>query len=126
MLGFTVWSGLVVYTALVFWVSLITPSAKVASLIGPYDKIIHFAMYVLLYFLAASAFRRSPLRRIGYLAAWALVYSALIGAATELLQGTVPARSASFTDWVADTAGAAASMIFLWFNRKKLSQEGYF
>ncbi len=126
MLGFSVWSGLVSYTAAVFWLSLMTPSAKVASLIGPYDKAIHFMMYALLYFLAASAFHRSRLRAIGRLAFWAFAYAALIGAATELLQSRVPSRSASLADWIADSAGAAASMIFLWFHRKRLSEEGYF
>jgi len=125
MFNLCVWFGFISYTAFVFWASTTVPEPGVARLLGPYDKAIHFAMYSLLFYISASAFHRSPLRRIGRAAAFAFVYASAVGALTEWLQLSIPGRTGSAADWVADFAGVATSMAFLWAWRSRL-EEGYF
>jgi len=82
--------------------------------IGANDKLIHFAGYATLAFLAAWALsQKSALTWKGYLTVWLVV--ALYGVVDELLQ-MIPMlhRSADRQDWYADILGAACALIVYW------------
>lgn len=67
----------------------------------PSDKIQHIIAFAVLAGLAAAAYPRAPLLKIG-------VLLSLFGALIELVQ-SIPVlhRDAEFADWIADTAAAS-------------------
>ena len=68
---------------------------------NPLDKIQHIVAFTVLAALAAAAYPRTPLLKIG-------VLLSLFGALIELVQA-IPMlhRDSEFVDWIADTAAAA-------------------
>jgi hypothetical protein len=87
-------------------------SPGVAAAISGYDKIIHFAIYLLLTVLGGWHARSigRPLS-VGWMLGWAAVY-ACYGAVDELTQPYVE-RTASLGDWAADLAGITVGMLLL-------------
>ena len=72
------------------------------------DLVGHFAMFLALGGLLALAHRKARLRLP---AAWLLVAGIAIGAADELHQRTVPGRTATVSDLLADAAGCVAGLL---------------
>lgn len=68
------------------------------------DKIVHFAVYGLLATLVCR------LGRGWHAAVWSLVLVSAYGASDEWHQSYVPGRSSEWTDWMADTLGAAVAI----------------
>jgi VanZ family protein len=94
---------------------------------GHWDKVAHFGAFAALAFLFAMAWRWSAGMLIGVHLrfAWALI--AAYGALDELTQPLV-GRDASWLDWLADGAGAAAGlavfrMFLRWDNGRERSSE---
>lgn len=111
------------YTALVLWTAVLPPPHDPKSIFVRYDKACHFTEYFLLYALSVQAFHFSKLSLFGRIAITAMVFCALMGAATEISQIYVPGRWASFKDWYADLAGAGLGMTILFLNRGRLSRD---
>lgn len=111
------WGWLVGYTALVFHLA-VRPLPRLPELFGQFDKSLHALEYALLFWAASAAFLRSPL---GAGAAYAaLAYAVFVGALTEILQASVPGRSADAFDCVADFSGAGVALGVLWCWRHRL------
>lgn len=93
-------------------VAAILPDAEAPTL-GGSDKLNHIAAFITLSMLAAWAWPRVPLWRIG------LVMSAL-GGMIELIQAIpIIARDAEWADWYADTAAVTITMIIVAAFRRK-------
>ena len=74
------------------------------------DKTLHFLAYAGLAFLLAWAFPKEAKRPLAHvIGAW--IVATFYGAADEITQLAV-GRSADFWDWVADTLGAMAGLVF--------------
>ncbi|MFO0921503.1 MAG: VanZ family protein [Pirellulales bacterium] len=74
------------------------------------DKTLHFLAYAGLAFLLAWAFPKEAKRPLAHVVgAW--IVATFYGAADEITQLAV-GRSADFWDWVADTLGAMAGLVF--------------
>jgi VanZ family protein len=69
----------------------------------------HFVAYAVLGFLLAVALAGWEVR--GVMLAWALVSSAALGVAIELIQGPLLYRDAQSVDAVVDIAGAALGLV---------------
>lgn len=78
-----------------------------------WDKLQHLIAYSVLSLLIAQALAggwlRPPTLRQ---AVTALVLASLYGAGDEIHQSYVPTRHMDLGDWIADTAGAAASLVW--------------
>src|SRR5215207_11108602 len=90
-------------------------------------KAAHFSEYALLALLAARAFRtshREKLRRLWWLAAFALV--ACVALADEYHQSFLPSRTGSIYDSLLDMAGGAAALACaaLWIARRRRKRGG--
>ncbi|HEY0627030.1 MAG TPA: VanZ family protein [Allosphingosinicella sp.] len=71
----------------------------------PSDKLLHFSIFLVLTALAAAAYPKARLARIG-------VGMALFGAAIEAVQAMpFVNRSPEFLDWIADIAGAGLALM---------------
>ncbi|MCX5801706.1 MAG: VanZ family protein [Candidatus Eisenbacteria bacterium] len=100
------WLPVLGYIALIFGVS------SISDLPGPthiryLDKFAHFAEYGLLGFLVGRTFRHSGpgfLRRFWF--GFAIIAAVTVGFCDEWYQSTVPGRSRSVFDFLADVAGA--------------------
>jgi VanZ family protein len=104
-------SGLVLYCALIYWLSdqetLPTP-----QLFENQDKLIHFGAYFVMGLLAWRGFRhliKSPIQ----LALFSIVFCSLYGISDEWHQSFVVGRVSDVIDWLADTSGATAGVFLL-------------
>lgn len=105
-----------------FWAALLFAFVmavlpKPPQLLGaPSDKIQHILAFTTLAALAAAAYPRASLIKIGLLLA-------AFGALIEVIQA-IPAlhRDGSFADWFADISAVAIILLFLGFLRKKLGR----
>ena len=84
------------------------------------DKVFHFLNFLILALLGYRTFHRSSrsffaLHSEQKAMAFALFYGALM----EMIQSTLPSRTASFADWLADAAGVFVA--FLVFRISKLT-----
>ncbi len=76
------------------------------------DKFLHLIEYALLAVLLYRAFRRAAgPAAAAYAVLLAIVAASLYGATDEVHQAFVPFRTATWLDWVADTAGAVIGAI---------------
>ncbi|MBW3598597.1 MAG: VanZ family protein [Planctomycetes bacterium] len=83
------------------------------------DKVVHFAGYAGLTFLAAVVIlRRSRWSRGAVMGI--LLAAMLYGVADELMQIPIPNRSANVWDWVSDCLGAAAGLAIFRVGQKSL------
>jgi VanZ family protein len=107
-----------VLTAMVTWESV----CAVPSLEAPwlsFDQLAHFGVFGL---LATTIARLEPVKSWPLLGPlWAIILVSVFGMATEFLQSLTPLRSMEYTDWVADTLGAALAVgLYLrwtWYRR---------
>ncbi|HHX65368.1 MAG TPA: VanZ family protein [Chloroflexi bacterium] len=115
------WLPLILWMAMIFWLSHQPDLPKLNRLIGLSDLLFeisaHASVFAVLTVLAwwamvtwpadsPALFWRKPIRTAGGLAA---VY----GISDELHQFFVPGRHASVLDWIVDLAGIAVAMVFL-------------
>jgi len=105
--------------ALIFWQSSF-PSAISTPLFAHDDKVFHFITYVVLAFLAARNLKKEKSAwSIQKIVLSAIVFSALYGLSDEIHQAFVPARHASFFDFLADGTGSlCGGLIFTLFIKK--------
>lgn len=73
------------------------------------DKLAHLALYGVLGALSMSAAVPAPRRPGARALAAVIVGVSVFGAADELHQTFIPGRTPDRSDWLADTAGAAAA-----------------
>lgn len=102
------------YVIVTIWVSL-TPINQATSLSG-YDKIGHYLAYSGLALLACLAF---PSRNGKILA---LLFSLGLGAVLEGIQATVPSRSMSLLDGLANSLGILTGIIIFYFQQENLKK----
>lgn len=101
------WLPVVLYTALIFWVSSVVRPLPGARYIPRIDKLYHFLEYAPLGWLAARALHGSSPKLSWTLVAWgAVALAACVGGSDEYYQSFVPYKFSSVWDVVADTAGA--------------------
>lgn len=86
---------------------------------GQSDKVAHFAAYAVLAALFATTWQLSAGVLTKVHLRWAWILTAAYGGIDEWTQLFV-GREASFLDWLADAAGAAAGLaVFAWFTRQR-------
>jgi VanZ family protein len=87
------------------------------------DKILHFLVFFILAWLMMRGFMYSVKGFLNKNAFWlASGFTSLYGIIDELHQKLVPGRYSSFSDWLADTAGALLAVLvfsFYWRYRNK-------
>lgn len=105
------------WAGLIFWASSQEAGSGRLDLIDipGLDKVAHFVSFGVLAALAAQA-----LRGVGDV--WSLVLAVVLasayGVTDELHQQFTPGRTPSVLDWVADTLGAVAFVLGVWFLRR--------
>ena len=84
------------------------------------DKIIHLAIYFILFLTAYYSFNNQKKYKLLYenVMIASLVFSILYGALDEFHQLFVPGRSCDIYDWLADVAGVILAIIFLLLIKK--------
>ena len=107
---------------LLLWLFPDISEASLASVHFLVRKAAHFSEYAVLALLAARAFRtshREPLRRLWWLAAFALVVCVALG--DEYHQSFLPSRTGTIYDSLLDTAGGAAALTCaaLWLSLRR-------
>jgi VanZ family protein len=109
---FLLWAPVAAYMALIFFVSDLSnpPAPSEVS-----DKTLHVAAYFVMGVLALRAVLGGLPRRVTPRgAALGLLIAIGYGAFDEVHQWFVPGRSADVFDLLADSAGAAASVVVCW------------
>ena len=109
------WLPVAAYMALIFYLSSLPhPDEELPRFLFEAlgDKFLHVVEYAVLAVLCYRALRRAagPSAR-EYAVALAIVAASLYGATDEVHQAFVPFRTAAWSDWVADTAGAAIGAV---------------
>lgn len=109
------WLPVAAYMALIFYFSSLPhPEEKLPRFLFEAlgDKLLHMIEYAVLGVLCYRAFRRvtGPFAA-GYAVVFAIVTASLYGATDELHQAFVPFRTATWLDWVADTAGGMVGAV---------------
>lgn len=109
------WVPVAAYMALIFYLSSLShPDENLPKFLFETlgDKLLHSLEYAVLGCLCYRAFRRAggPFAA-EYAAIFAIAAASLYGASDEVHQAFVPLRTASWSDWVADTAGGAIGAI---------------
>jgi VanZ family protein len=104
------WAPVAAYMALIFYLSSLPhPDEELPKFLFEKlgDKFLHIIEYAVLAALCYRAFRRAagPFAA-GYAVLLSIVTTSLYGAMDEIHQAFVPFRTATWLDWVADTAGA--------------------
>jgi VanZ family protein len=109
------WLPVAVYMALIFYFSSLShPDEELPNFLFDTlgDKSLHAIEYAVLGVLCYRAFRRAAGSfTAGYAVVFAIVTASLYGATDELHQSFVPFRTATWLDWVADTAGGMVGAI---------------
>jgi len=102
------WIPVVVYAAVIFWLSSESqPLPFLPPAIFDLDKLLHAGEYAVLGALLYRALHASG-RPLRHALALSFALASLYGASDEWHQSFVPNRSADPWDWASDTAGAAA------------------
>jgi len=105
---------LLLYCALIFFVSSLEkpPTPDLGFALS--DKVVHASAYGLLLLLTARAARGVlPDRSLLFLLILSVAFCSLYGASDEYHQSFVLGRQSDIFDWVADTTGAAIGAIVL-------------
>ena len=109
------WLPVAAYMALIFYLSSLPhPDEELPKFLFETlgDKFLHVVEYAVLAVLCYRAFRRAAGPSAGqYALALTIVAASLYGATDEVHQAFVPFRTAAWSDWVADTAGAAIGAV---------------
>ena len=103
------WLPVAAYMALIFYFSSLPhPDEELPKFLFETlgDKLLHVIEYAVLGVLCYRAFRRAagPFAA-AYAVVFAIVTASVYGATDEVHQAFVPFRTATWLDWVADTAG---------------------
>ena len=109
------WLPVAAYMTLIFYFSSLPhPDEELPKFLFETlgDKLLHGIEYAVLGVLCYRAFRRGagPFTA-GYAVVFAIVTASLYGATDELHQAFVPFRTATWLDWVADTAGGMVGAV---------------
>ena len=109
------WLPVAAYMALIFYFSSLSqPDEDLPKFLFEIfsDKLLHAIEYAVLGCLCYRAFRgASGPFGAAYAAMFAIVTASLYGATDEVHQAFVPFRTATWTDWVADSAGGVIGAI---------------
>jgi len=109
------WLPVAAYMALIFYFSSLPhPDEELPKFLFETlgDKLLHAIEYAVLGALCYRAFRRAagPFAA-GYAVVFAIITASLYGATDELHQAFVPVRTATWLDWMADTAGGMVGAV---------------
>ena len=104
------------YCGLIFWLSS-QSSLPAPELFPQQDKLVHMAAYAVMGFLAWHCFAHRLSNR-SLLVVTSILFASLYGASDEWHQSFVPGRNADIWDWIADSMGAATSVLYLWLKLK--------
>jgi VanZ family protein len=109
------WLPVVAYMALIFFLSSLPhPDEQLPKILFEKlgDKLLHVIEYAVLGILFYRAFRRAagPFAA-EYAVVLAVVAASVYGATDEMHQAFVPFRTSTWSDWIADTAGAVIGVI---------------
>ena len=109
------WLPVAAYMALIFYFSSSShPDEELPKFLFEAlgDKLLHMIEFAVLGVLCYRAFRRAagPFAA-GYAVVFAIVTASLYGATDELHQAFVPFRTATWMDWMADTAGGMVGAV---------------
>jgi VanZ family protein len=109
------WLPVLAYMALIFYLSSLPhPEEQLPNFLFEKlgDKLLHAIEYSVLAVLCYRAFRRtSGAYTVQYAVVLAIAAASLYGATDEVHQAFVPLRASSFSDWIADTAGAVIGAV---------------
>ena len=114
-----------VYVPLVlYWIMLFTATSLPAAHVPSFaisDKIKHFSAFFGLSVLLSLTllYQNKVLLFKKYFIAAAVIISSFYGLVDEIHQSFVPGRNSEFLDWVADSLGAAAGVLFVYYLLKK-------
>jgi len=114
-----------VYVPLVlYWIILFTATSLPAAHVPSFavsDKIKHFSAFFGLSVLLSLTllYQNKVLLFKKYFMAAALIISSFYGLLDEIHQSFVPGRNSEFLDWVADSLGAAAGVLLVYYLLKK-------
>lgn len=97
------WFFTICYMGIIFYFSSIEGS-DLPGLPLYLDKAIHFAIYILLAFLAFLSFRKSGVKKYVFLLSFS--FTVLYGITDEIHQLYVPDRDVAIADIIANSAGA--------------------
>lgn len=109
------WLPVAAYMALIFFLSSLPhPDEQLPKILFEKlgDKLLHMIEYAVLGILLYRAFRRAagPFAA-EYAVVLAVVAASVYGATDEMHQAFVPFRTSTWSDWIADTAGAVIGVI---------------
>jgi VanZ family protein len=115
---------LVYVPLIIYWILLFTATSLPAAHVPSFDvsdKIKHFsAFFGLSVLLSLTLLYQSKVQLFkNYFLAVALIISSLYGLLDEVHQSFVPGRNSEFLDWVADSLGAAAGVLIVYYLLKK-------
>lgn len=123
--GAWLWWSAALYAGLILSLSSITAgSMPDIKMVWSHDKLIHAAEYAGFAWLVCGALRVRLSQRAAF--ALAAVFCAGFGALDEVYQSTVPGRSSSVYDALADSIGAVMGAAFgsvWWAGRDRRSSE---
>jgi VanZ family protein len=97
------------YCLFIYWLSD-QPSLPVPMLFSMQDKILHAGAYFIMEVFAWRSFKHLFNRTVT-IALVSVAFCSLYGASDEYHQSFVAGRYADFTDWLADTTGAALAAL---------------
>ncbi len=109
------------YAAFIYWLSE-QPKLYAPMWFAHQDKIYHAGAYSILALLTWRSLRHFIASPSG-MALLTLLFCSFYGATDEWHQYYVAGRTADYTDWLADTAGAAVAVLVL-FNNTKAKYDG--
>jgi VanZ family protein len=109
------WLPVAAYMALIFYFSSLShPDEELPKFLfeALSDKVLHMIEFAVLGVLCYRAFRRTA-GPFGaeYAVVFAILTASLYGVTDELHQAFVPFRTATWSDWMADTAGGMVGVI---------------
>jgi VanZ family protein len=109
------WLPVAAYMALIFYFSSLShPDEELPKFLFEAlgDKVLHMIEFAVLGVLCYRAFRRAA-GPFGaeYAVVFAILTASLYGVTDELHQAFVPFRTATWSDWMADTAGGMVGVI---------------
>ncbi len=114
-----------VYVPLIlYWILLFTatslPTTNLPS-VAVSDKIKHFSAFFGLSVLLSLTllYQNKIILFKKHFLSVALIISSFYGVMDEIHQGFIPGRNSEFLDWVADSLGAIAGVLFIYFLLKK-------
>lgn len=113
------WPLFIAYAVYLYFIFTTPPEKIPPEVLAANDKVLHLLLFLI---LALLAFRTFFYSAVSFFRAHAVAktvwFSAAYGVFLEWAQMTVPGRSASFADWVADSLGILAA-----FGIVKISQK---